>query len=67
VLFAARAECARTPSDVLLRRTSAGTAGPPGAAAVDAAVAVLAAELRWSPARCSAERAAFAAEFPRSS
>jgi glycerol-3-phosphate dehydrogenase len=67
VLFAAREECARTLSDVLLRRTSAGTAGHPGAAAVDAAVAVLAAELQWSPARCSAERAAFAAEFPRSS
>jgi glycerol-3-phosphate dehydrogenase len=65
VLYAVREECARTLSDVLLRRTDAGTAGHPGDAAVAAAIDVMASELQWSAARAAAERAAFAAAFPR--
>jgi glycerol-3-phosphate dehydrogenase len=63
VLHAVRREAAVTLSDVLLRRTEAGTAGHPGAPAVAAAAAVMAPALGWDAARTAAEVAAFDAVF----
>ncbi len=64
VAHAVRHECAASLSDVLLRRTSAGAAGHPGRAAVEAAATVLAAELGWDQARIARETTAFDAVFP---
>lgn len=64
VVHAMRHEAAQTVSDVLLRRTDAGTAGHPGRAAADAAIAVMAREQAWSAARQQAERQAFDATYP---
>jgi glycerol-3-phosphate dehydrogenase len=63
VLHAVRDEAAVTLTDVLLRRTEAGTAGHPGRPAVAAAAAVMAAELGWDAVRTSAEVAAFDAVY----
>jgi glycerol-3-phosphate dehydrogenase len=63
VLHAARDESAVTLSDVLLRRTEAGTAGHPGRPAVAAAAAVMAAALGWNAVRTAAEIAAFDAVY----
>jgi glycerol-3-phosphate dehydrogenase len=63
VLHAARDESAVTLSDVLLRRTEAGTAGHPGRPAVAAAAAVMAAALDWDAVRTAAEIAAFDAVY----
>lgn len=65
VLHAVRRECAASLADVLLRRTGAGTAGHPGRSAVEAAVAVLAAELGWDAARVAAETSSFDAVYPQ--
>lgn len=65
VVHAVREECALTLTDALLRRTEAGTAGHPGAAAVDVAAGVMAAELGWSADRLDAERASLEAVYPR--
>lgn len=64
VVHAIRHEAAQTLTDVLLRRTEAGTAGRPDPAAVDRAVTVLAAALDWTAARVQAEREALAAVYP---
>ena len=63
VLHGVRHEAAVTLSDVLLRRTEAGTAGHPGRPAVTAAAAVMAAALGWDAARTGAEVAAFDAVY----
>ena len=47
ILFAARCESAVHLSDALIRRTEAGSAGHPGADAVEHAGAVMARELKW--------------------
>lgn len=64
VAHAVREECAASLSDVLLRRTGAGAAGHPGREAVEAAAAVLAAELGWDAARMARETTAFDAVYP---
>jgi glycerol-3-phosphate dehydrogenase len=62
VVYAARAEMARTVPDVLARRTRAQLLdGPASAAAADRVAALLAAELGWDEARVRAEAARFAA------
>ena len=65
VLHAAREEMAVHLPDALLRRTSAGAGGHPGADAVAAAADVMAAECGWSPGRRSDEISAVA-DFYRS-
>ena len=55
VRHAVREEMAVRLSDVLLRRTEAGSAGYPGDDAVAAAARILAAELEWSPQRTATE------------
>ena len=55
VRHAVREEMAVRLSDVLLRRTEAGSAGYPGDDAVAAAARILAAELEWSPQRTETE------------
>lgn len=55
VRHAVRQEMAVRLSDVLLRRTEAGSAGWPGDDAVAAAARVAAAELGWSPQRVETE------------
>ncbi len=64
MIHAVRRECAASLADVLLRRTGAGSLGYPGSAAVDAAIAVLAAELGWDAARSRHEAAEFSALYP---
>ena len=64
IRHAVRAEAAVTLADALLRRTEAGTAGHPGTEALDAAAAVMAAELGWDATRTAAEIAAVAAVYP---
>lgn len=56
VVHAVREEMALTLTDVLLRRTEAGSRGYPGDDAVDAALALVATELGWSAARQLQER-----------
>jgi glycerol-3-phosphate dehydrogenase len=56
VVYAVREEMAIHVSDVLLRRTEAGTGGHPGDAAVEAAAEVMGRELGWSAARTEAEK-----------
>jgi glycerol-3-phosphate dehydrogenase len=55
VVFAVREEMACTLADVLLRRTEAGTAGPPGDDAVLAAAGHLQRALGWDAHRTSSE------------
>lgn len=56
VVHAVREEMALTLSDVLLRRTEAGSRGYPGDDAVEAALALMTTELGWSAARQTQER-----------
>ncbi len=58
IVYAARHEMALTLADALLRRTEAGSAGHPGADAVEAAAALMAAEHGWDDARRRDEVAA---------
>jgi glycerol-3-phosphate dehydrogenase len=51
VVYAARHEMAVTLADALIRRTEAGSAGHPGADAVEAAATLMAAEHGWEEAR----------------
>ncbi|MYD70855.1 MAG: glycerol-3-phosphate dehydrogenase/oxidase [Acidobacteria bacterium] len=55
VRHAVREEMALRLSDVLLRRTEAGSAGDPGDEAVAAAARVMAGELAWTPAQVERE------------
>ncbi len=55
IVHAVRHESAVKLSDALIRRTEAGSAGHPGAGALAAAAAVMAAELGWSDERVRAE------------
>jgi len=55
IVHAARHEMAAHLADAVIRRTDAGSAGHPGAAAVRAAAAVMAAEHGWSAARTADE------------
>jgi glycerol-3-phosphate dehydrogenase len=55
VLYALHAEMAMRLSDVMLRRTEAGSAAHPGRDALEAAGAIAAAERGWSEARTMAE------------
>jgi glycerol-3-phosphate dehydrogenase len=64
VMHAVRHESALTLADVLLRRTAAGTAGHPGAAALAAAGQTMAAECGWSTDRLRSEMDAVAAVYP---
>jgi glycerol-3-phosphate dehydrogenase len=63
IAYAAREEMAITLADALIRRTEAGSAGNPGAAAIAKAAAVLATELNWNPERREAEIAAVEAFY----
>lgn len=58
VLHAVRHEMAVRLEDALLRRTSAGSGGHPGADAVTRAADLMSAELSWTPAQRAAEIAA---------
>ena len=51
IVYAARHEMALTLADALIRRTEAGSAGHPGADAVEAAAALMAAEHGWDEQR----------------
>jgi glycerol-3-phosphate dehydrogenase len=64
VLHAVRNEAAVTLSDVLLRRTEAGTAGHPGRTVLEAAAALMAPPLGWDEARRMREVAAVDALYP---
>ena len=55
IVYAARHEMALTLADALIRRTEAGSAGHPGADAVEAAATLMAAEHGWDDARRRAE------------
>jgi glycerol-3-phosphate dehydrogenase len=55
VVHAVRSEAAITLGDIVLRRTTIGAAGHPGADALAACAAVAAAELGWSPAQQQVE------------
>jgi glycerol-3-phosphate dehydrogenase len=55
VLHAIRNETALRLSDILLRRTSVGAAGHPGAATLQAAAGIAATELQWTPERVREE------------
>ena len=58
IAYAARAEMALTLADAVLRRTEAGSAGHPGADALEAAAAVMASELGWDERQTRNEVAA---------
>jgi glycerol-3-phosphate dehydrogenase len=64
VLHAVRAEMAARLGDVVFGRTDLGTAGHPGAAALDAAADLMADELGWGAARRHQELEAVQAAFP---
>ncbi len=64
IVHAVRHEMALTLADVALRRTDLGTAGYPGAAALDSCAALIAQELGWSPERTAAEIAGVTAGYP---
>ncbi|MGD9903697.1 MAG: glycerol-3-phosphate dehydrogenase/oxidase [Vicinamibacterales bacterium] len=64
VLYAVRHEAAVTLGDVMLRRTEAGTAGRPDAAATAAAATIMADAFGWHDARVRAERDALEAVYP---
>lgn len=55
VLFGIREEMAQKLSDVVLRRTELGSAGPPGEEAVINCAEIMAAELGWNEARVKKE------------
>ncbi len=55
VLHAIRNEAALRLSDIVLRRTTVGAAGHPGAATLHGAAAIAAAELQWTPERVREE------------
>ncbi len=54
--YAVRAEMAQRMADIVFRRTELGTAGHPGAAALDELQTLLAQELGWSEQRMCEER-----------
>ena len=64
VLHAIEEEAATTLTDVLLRRTAAGSTGHPGAVAVQATVDLVAPRLGWDGARLARERAALDRVYP---
>lgn len=66
VAYAVRHEQALTLADVLLRRTSAATAGHPGPEAVAAAALIMQGLLGWTAGRLTAECGAFDRLFPAS-
>jgi glycerol-3-phosphate dehydrogenase len=55
VVYSVREEMAVRLADALLRRTEAGSAGFPGADAVESAAAVMAVDLGWDPQRTAVE------------
>ena len=55
VIHAIRGEAALRLSDIVLRRTTVGAAGHPGAATLQACAAIAARELDWSPERTREE------------
>jgi glycerol-3-phosphate dehydrogenase len=55
VIHSIRNESALRLSDIVLRRTTIGAAGHPGAATLQGAAAVAAAELGWTPERVREE------------
>lgn len=55
IVYAVREEMAVTLADAVLRRTETGTRGHPGAAAIEAAAQLMAAELGWSDERRAKE------------
>jgi len=57
VIHVIRAESALRLSDIVLRRTTVGAAGHPGAATLQASAAIAARELGWSPERMREELA----------
>ncbi|MCX6552494.1 MAG: FAD-dependent oxidoreductase [Acidobacteria bacterium] len=63
IVHAVRHEMACTLADVVLRRTSIGSAGHPGDAAVAACAAVMAETCRWDEARVAREVAAVTAFY----
>jgi glycerol-3-phosphate dehydrogenase len=64
LVHAVREEMAVRLEDVVLRRTDLGTAGSPGAPGLEAAGALMAALLGWSPSRMQDELARTRAAFP---
>lgn len=60
-----REEMAARMSDIVFRRTDLGTAGHPGAAALEDLEKLMQRELGWSAARTTQERAAVEAHFTR--
>ncbi|MDP8255508.1 MAG: glycerol-3-phosphate dehydrogenase/oxidase [Candidatus Alcyoniella australis] len=63
VVHAVREEMAQTLADVLMRRTEIGTAGDPGAQALETCAELTAAELGWDEQRKAEELAAARDEF----
>jgi glycerol-3-phosphate dehydrogenase len=63
---AVREEMAMHLSDVVLRRTDLGTAGPPAEPDLDMAAAAMAAELGWDEGKTRAERLAVPGLYPGS-
>ncbi|HEY0300199.1 MAG TPA: FAD-dependent oxidoreductase, partial [Rhizomicrobium sp.] len=63
VLLAVREEMALTLADVVMRRTCMGQVGAPSPAALEAAAAIMAAELGWDADRRTREIAALAPAF----
>src|SRR5262249_28170085 len=55
-VYAIRFEMAQRMTDVVFRRTELGTAGHPGAAALDELQALMSKELEWSEQRTANER-----------
>jgi glycerol-3-phosphate dehydrogenase len=66
VIYAVREEMAQTLADCVFQRTELGTAGHPGAEAIEQAASVAASELGWNAERTEAEVAAVMARFPAS-
>lgn len=64
IYHAIQSEMAQTLSDVILRRTEMGSAGPPPPAAVHACAAIMAAECGWDQARIHQEIEAVWASYP---
>ena len=66
VLHAVREEMASKLSDVVFRRTDLGTAGSPGASALEAAADLMATELGWERSRRDKELEEVLAAYPAS-
>ena len=64
-IYSVRAETAQRMGDIVFRRTELGTAGHPGAVALNELQALLAAELGWSEQRGAQERALVESELER--